>query len=153
MRRRPSQAGQQQSLSERVAASRPKATQTVEEEPKKLLFKGFLSGAAFQTKKGYKGKKLDSLWNRQIIEAFELDDPELANVALESIVADKEARVDGGQHGSPYSIGGYGIFAESQFDSQFQILHQHEEESSRGVYHLSLDEWAQVDKGLKRIAR
>ena len=121
------------------------------EEPR-LKFKGFIAGAAFQTIKGYKGQKIDSLWNRQLVEAFQLDDPELVKVALESPVADKDATVEGGEFGSPYSIGGYGLYAESQFEEHFKVLKENEEALAKGVHHLSLDEWDTVDKGLKKIA-
>ena len=137
------------SLSERIQYTKKETKET--EEPK-LKFKGFIAGSAFQTKKGYKGQKIDSLWNRQLIEAFDLDDPELVKVALESPAADKDATVEGGEFGSPYSIGGYGLYAESQFQGHFNSLKENEEALAKGIYHLSMDEWETVDRGLNKLA-
>lgn len=138
------------SLSERIKYT--KKEKVGDKEEPKLKFKGFIAGTAFQTKRGYKGQKIDSIWNRQLVEAFELDDPELVKVALESPVADKEAIVEGGEFGCPYSIGGYGLYAESQFDEHFKVLKENEEALAKGIHHLSLDEWETVDRGLKKLA-
>ena len=117
------------------------------------VFKGFLGGAAFLTKKGYQGKKLDSLWARQLIESMDNDDQEIAEVALSSIIADKHAIVYGGEYGSPFSIGGYGIHAIGQFDQQFSMLKELEHKNAVGVHYLSEDEWKVVDIGLKRFSQ
>ena len=138
-------------LSDRIKYTAKEKKEEEVEQPR-LKFKGFIAGAAFQTKTGYKGQKIDSIWNRQLVEAFELDDPELTRVGLESSLADKDATVEGGEFGCPYSIGGYGLYAESQFEDHFKVLKDNEEMLAKGLYHLSMDEWETVDNGLRKIA-
>ena len=138
-------------LSDRIKYTAKEKKEEEVEQPR-LKFKGFIAGAAFQTKTGYKGQKIDTIWNRQLVEAFELDDPELTRVGLESSLADKDATVEGGEFGCPYSIGGYGLYAESQFEDHFKVLKDNEEVLAKGLYHLSMDEWETVDNGLRKIA-
>ena len=61
-------------------------------------------------------------------------------------------QVSGGEHGSPFRIGGYGIYAQSQFDIQFKQLKDFEVKNSVGSHFLSSEEWCVVDKGLRQIA-
>lgn len=136
-------------LSEIIAKRRPPPKAA----PEKQLFKGFLVGGSFHTKKGYQGKRLDSLWCRQMIESFETDDEEVVKVALESVIADKHALVSGGEYGSPFTIGGYGLYAATQFEKQFDFLKGIEHTNAVGIHYLSKDEWEIVDDGLRRIAR
>ena len=86
------------------------------------IFKGFIGGEFFITKKGYKGSRLDTLWSKQIIEAFDEDDDELVEIALKSCLADLDLVVTGGEYGSPFNIGGFGFFAQSQFDQQGTLI-------------------------------
>ena len=58
---------------------------------------GFIGGSAFCTKKNYKGQQLDSLWSKQVFDAFEQDDEELVGIALRSSIADLDLVVTGGK--------------------------------------------------------
>lgn len=93
-----------------------------------------------------------TLWCRQILESFEQDDEELIEYALKSVIAEPHDRVCGGEFGSPFSIGGYGVFADSQFNQQFELLMSLEREHAVGVNFLSDGEWKVVDDGLTRIS-
>lgn len=117
------------------------------------LFRGFLTGNAFQTKKGAKGVRLDSLWSRQMIESVVTDDEELAAVALQSCIADEEAVVEGGDEGSPFFICNYGFYTENAFDTQGKVLQEHERVINEGREYLSDKEWRAVDGKLRRIAQ
>lgn len=116
------------------------------------LFRGFLVGNAFQTKKGAKGVRLDSLWSRHFVESVLADDEELAAVALQSCLADPTAVVEGGEEGSPYCIGNYGFYTENAFDVQGRVLQENERSINEGLEFLSEKEWRRVDGKLRRIA-
>jgi hypothetical protein len=110
------------------------------------------AGGAFQTKRGYKGTKLDSMWGRFMCDAIITDDEELASIALESCIADISTVVEGGEVGSPYIVGTYGFYTENSFDAQAAVLQKNERIINEGREYLSQAEWAVVDKGLRRIA-
>lgn len=116
------------------------------------LFRGFLAGNAFRTKKGAKGIRLDSLWSRQLVESFLTDDEELALIALGSCIADETSVVEGGQEGSPFCIGNYGFYTDSAFDAQGKVLQENERVINEGLEYLSEKEWKTVDGKLRRIA-
>lgn len=122
-----------------------KAAETVD------VFKGFLSGAAFTTSKGYKGTKLDSMWVRHLFDSFETDDVELCDIALESVLSDIGLTVVGGEMRSALRIGDYGFYAESQFAAQAEILSKSERDNMTGGKFLSVSEWAEVDRVLNIV--
>eukprot|EP01032_Pedospumella_encystans_P004609 gene4609-5472_t len=66
--------------------------EAVEAELPRPMFRGFIGGDAFITKKGYRGLRLDSLWVQNIFESFKTDDHELAAIALKSAIADVNDR-------------------------------------------------------------
>jgi hypothetical protein len=107
---------------------------------------------AFITKQGFRGLSLDSLWSQHIISSYETDDDELTEVALKSSIADIHDTVTGGECGSPFSIGGYGFYAENQYEEQGTTLCEKERENASSDYFLSNDEWNKVDNYLKRVA-
>jgi len=121
-------------------------------QKKPLLFRGFIGGAMFKTKKGYQGQRVDTLWVRQIFASFEHDDTEIIDVAMESSLADPNAQVTGGWYGAVFSIGDYGFNAQSQFDIQRDILAENERKVSKGIEYLTNDEWNVVDVNLGKIA-
>lgn len=119
----------------------------------KPLFRGFLSGVAFMTKKGYRGTKLDSLWTKQIFDSFKNDDTEILDVALQSVLADVESRVIGGDFGAPFMIGECGFYAKSQFQQLGNRLKQKAHHlGSASVHFLTENEWKVVDEKLDDIA-
>lgn len=87
-----------------------------------LPFRGYLKGTAFLTAKGYHGRRLDSLWMKHLIESFDDDDEELCNLAFESVLADLNVSVTGGECGAPYSIAEYGFYTKNQFVFQTKLL-------------------------------
>jgi len=87
-----------------------------------------------------------------LIQSFILDDAEMAEVALSSSLADLTLRVEGGECGSPYSIGEFGFYSKEQFESQASLLSSHEREASAGNYFLSIGEWQVVDNYFSRLA-
>lgn len=121
----------------------------------KHLFSGFIPGDAFRTRKGYVGAKLDSLWGRYILESYVNDDIELANIALDSCLADITIIVEGGEYGTPYMIGGHGFYAKTQFQQQSKVLQENERQLMKeiGTYYLSMREWEYVDARLGRYAQ
>lgn len=118
----------------------------------KQLFRGFIGGAAFQTKKGYKGNKMPTLWCKFIFESFENDDDELALIGLSSTIADINSQVNGGEYCSPFSIGGYGFYAKNQYEQQSNILKQNERVNAGHKNFLSIAEWDTVDTTLDKLA-
>lgn len=118
------------------------------------VFRGFISGAAIRTSKGYFGTKLDSLWSRHIIDSLKNDDNELAEIALQSMLADVEITVEGGEFGCPYMISNYGFYAKSQFQEQAKQLQELERShiASDPRYFLSDGEWQIVDSRLNSYA-
>lgn len=118
----------------------------------KQIFRGFLTGTAFITKKGYKGTKLDSLWVRQIFDAFENDDVELVEIALKSVLADYDDRVLGGECGAPFLIGDFGFYASNQFKRQEQFLQLCEETNAPGHMFLSRRQWNEINEKLAVLA-
>lgn len=119
---------------------------------KEPIFRGFIGGTAFITKKGHRGMSIDSLWVQNIFTAFANDDDELAAIALKSSLADTGVAVEGGQFGTPFSIGEYGFYAQSQFDEQAQLLCDQERENADKKYFLSVGEWDVVDHYLRKVA-
>ena len=113
-------------------------------DPDPNLFRGFLVGTAFRTKKGATGVRLDSLWSRHMIEAIIADDAELASVALSSCIAEENATVEGGDEGSPFYIGNYGFYTENAFDIQGKVLQENERTINEGLEYLSQQEWRKV---------
>jgi hypothetical protein len=104
----------------------------VHKEKPNLLFRGFIGGDMFKTKKGYQGARVDQLWVRQVFESFKNDDTEIIDVAMKSSLADPDAKVIGGENGSVYSIGDYGFNTASQFRCQQKILAKNERRLARG---------------------
>ena len=97
--------------------------------------------------------RLDSLWVQNIFESFKTDDHELAAIALKSAIADVNDRVCGGVSGSPFSIGDYGFYAQTQFEPQMKFL----QEKIQGIalqakVYLSGSEWEEVEKKLLVLA-
>lgn len=117
----------------------------------KQLFRGFIGGDSFQTKKGFKGNKLDTLWAKYLFKSLDLDDEELAVIALQSSIADLDSKVIGGELGTPYSIGGYGFYAKNQFEMQSTLLKDGERINSKGRNFLSIAEWGKVDEQLDKL--
>jgi len=87
-----------------------------------LLFRGFIGGDMFKTKKGYQGSRVDALWVRQIFDSFANDDTEIIDYAMKSLLADPGAQVSGGHYGSVYSIGDFGFNTASQFRLQQKVF-------------------------------
>jgi hypothetical protein len=117
------------------------------------MFRGFLIGTRFQTRKGYQGVKLESMWARHVVEAIAMDDEELMAVAMQSSIADATAIVDGGYDGSPYSLSTYGFYTTDAFLSQAKLLQKNERELNEGREFLATKEWEIVDANLAAIAR
>ena len=117
------------------------------------LFRGYLAGEAFYTNKGFRGVKIDTLWSQYMIASFLCDDTELASIALSSSLADIEATVDGGYYGSPYSIGEYGFFADTQFNEVVSEMQQRKRNIAKGVVYLSEEEWKEVDSHIEDVIR
>ena len=118
----------------------------------RAVFRGFTGGETFMTKKGYKGTKVDTAWTKLIFDSFKYDDEEVAEIALNSSIADINSIVYGGEYGTPFSIGEYGFYAENQFRNQTMILEEAERAHSKGTWFLSQAEWAFVDEKLSNIA-
>jgi len=124
-----------------------------EKKLKKPLFRGFIGGDTFITKKGFRGQSLDSLWVQNLFDSFKQDDVELAEIALKSSLADVRDVVEGGMSGAAYSIGDYGFFAEQQFSAQYEYLQNRMRGITRKLHHyLSEHEWEVVHDKLKKMA-
>lgn len=95
---------------------------------------------------------IDSLWVQNLFTSFNSDDDELAAVALQSSLADVNEVVVGGEFGSPYSIGEYGFYSESQFDQQADLLCETERTNAHKKFYLSEGEWETVDHYFKKLA-
>lgn len=104
------------------------------------MFRGFLIGTRFQTRKGYQGVKLESMWARHVIEAIATDDEELVTVAMQSSIADATTIVDGGYNGAPYSLGTYGFYTSDVFMNQAKLLQKNERELNEGREYLAKKE-------------
>ena len=118
-----------------------------------LKFSGFRVAAAFVTAKGYRGLRAPTHWARQLVEAAETDDSELALVALESPLADVAAVVEGGGSGAPYSIGGFGFFSGHQFEGPLQHCLDEKHRQLEGASYLSPSDLEQIDAHLEDIVR
>lgn len=121
-------------------------------EPEPQVFRGFLSGSAFVTKKGFRGNKVDSMWARYIFLSFETDDVDLAKVGLSSSLADLNATVIGGEFGTPFSIGEWGFYTKKQFEDHAEYLQKTERKNAKGSQFLSVAEWKLVDDKLSELA-
>ncbi len=71
---------------------------------------------------------------------------------MRSSLADMKDRVIGGDYGCALSIGGYGFFAQSQFETQAKLLQELERINSAEDYFLSVEEWEKMDKYLLDVA-
>ena len=118
-----------------------------------LRFSGFRVAAAFVTSKGYRGIRAPTHWSRQLIEATENDDPELALIALESPLADVAAVVEGGDSGAPYSIGDFGFFSGHQFEEPLHRCLEEKHHQLEGASYLSADDREKIDAHLGEIIR
>jgi hypothetical protein len=87
-----------------------------------------------------------------MFRALVTDDDELARISLRSSLADLQDLVIGGEFGTPLSIGGYGFFSKSQFETQGKLLQQLERINSQGKQFLSKEEWIQYDAYLIDVA-
>lgn len=116
------------------------------------VFRGFLAGETFRTKKGYKGTKIDTAWTKLIFDSFKYDDEEATEIALNSTIADIHSIVYGGEYGTPFSIGEHGFYAENQFRNQSMILEEAERVNSKGTWFLSDAEWSDIDSKLSSLA-
>eukprot|EP01031_Cornospumella_fuschlensis_P027802 gene27802-33576_t len=116
------------------------------------MFRGFVGGTAFITKKGYRGTSIDSIWVQNLFKSFDLDDAELAAIAVKSSLADIHDVVTGGEYGTPYSIGLHGFYAESQFQKQATLLKETERHNSDQKFYLSENEWGIIDHYLTKVA-
>lgn len=122
-------------------------------DPSKPLFRGFVGGNAFITKKGYRGLAVESAWSQNIFQSFEDDDVEIAQYALKSSIADLSEVVENGYDGSPFSIGEYGFYAENQFKEQFEVLSRVERDlAKQRKQYYSEGEWMKIDEMLSFIA-
>jgi hypothetical protein len=90
---------------------------------------------------------------KQLFDAFENDDSELAEIALKSQLADVKDVVVGGYHGASYSIGDFGFYTRNQFDFQHEKLKEQERQKLAKNAFLSVAEWEMVDDKLSSIAR
>jgi hypothetical protein len=77
---------------------------------------------------------------------------ELATIALKGSLVDISAVVTGGEFGSPFSIGDYGFYSETQFEEQADTLCQLEREYASKDFFLSESEWKKVDSHLTDVA-
>lgn len=124
-----------------------------EEDKDRQLFRGFIGGAAFITKKGYRGLAIETSWAKNILSSFDEDDVELAMHALKSSLANLNETVEGGIAGAPFSIGEYGFFSEAQFEAQTQLICAADRENAnRRKIFFSENEWKQVDEKLATVA-
>jgi hypothetical protein len=96
---------------------------------------------------------MDALWSRQVIESLAKDDVELLEVAMQSSLADTACIVEGGPLGTPFSLGGYGFYAQSQFNTQAAILIESERDTAVGMQFLSNAEWEIVNERLSNLAQ
>lgn len=92
------------------------------------------------------------MWVQNLFTSFNTDDAELASISLRSSLADVNALVEGGEFGTPFSIGEYGFYAQNQFDDQAQLLSDKERKNANNKYFLSEGEWNLVDAYLKKVA-
>jgi hypothetical protein len=122
------------------------------ESPVRQIFRGFIGGISFVTKKGYKGSRMDTKWCKFIFDSFENDDDELALIALESTIADLQVKVSGGEYGTPFEIGDLGFYSKSQYEKQAMILEESERTNAIGIQFLSDGEWDRVNAKLSEIA-
>lgn len=91
------------------------------------------------------------MWAKHLLQAFLTDDSELAEIALESSLADVNDRVMDGFNGGPLSIGEFGFYAEIQFSFQADLLKQQQRDVTGESDYLSQAEWETVDKNLTAI--
>jgi hypothetical protein len=110
---------------------------------------------------------MDTMWVRHLMDSFDTDDKELAQIALQSVLADLGQVVTGGrnlqsnrstvdyvelvktgEHGSAFNIGDYGFFSEQQFQEQAKLLSSAERENVTGDRFLSVSQWEEVDQKL-----
>jgi len=96
---------------------------------------------------------MDPLWVQHLMEAFKIDDLELAQICFESSLADVDDVVVGGENGSPYSIGDFGFYAEEQFEAQYKhILSTAKQWCLRNKHYLSGSEWEVLEHKLSLLA-
>jgi hypothetical protein len=144
-------------LAERLRAQtnpwRPTDTSGSEEDKQRQVFRGFVGGAAFMTKKGYRGLAVETSWSKNILFSYDQDDVEISIQALKSSLADLTDTVVGGIDGAPYSIGDYGFFTEEQFEEQGQVLRDVDRNNAeRRKIFFSETEWHDVDQKIKGFA-
>lgn len=96
--------------------------------------------------------KIDSMWVQNIFESFKTDDEELAQIALQSQLADLSDVVVGGSEGSAFSIGDYGFYSKNVFEQQAKLLSADERKKSKASSYLSSMEWDTIDEKLSAIA-
>mmetsp|Transcript_1697 Transcript_1697/g.2698 ORF Transcript_1697/g.2698 Transcript_1697/m.2698 type:complete len:501 (+) Transcript_1697:17-1519(+) len=117
-----------------------------------MKFAGFINGTTFITKKGHKGSKIDSLWVKNLFDSFVNDDEELAQIALESCLADLNEIVINGDDGAPFSIAEYAFYSENQFQNQAALLQENERKVSTNSF-LSKADWELIDGRLLSISK
>lgn len=71
---------------------------------------------------------------------------------MKSSIADINDLVIGGDFGSPYSIGDFGFYAETQFSNHAAYLQEIERINSQNKYFLAESEWQRVDQYLTKVA-
>eukprot|EP00981_Chlorochromonas_danica_P010169 scaffold3051_cov167-Ochromonas_danica.AAC.28 len=84
--------------------------------------------------------------------SFDNDDTELAAIALKSSLTDIHAVVEGGEYGTPFSLGGHGFYSHNQFLSQASLLKDNERHHAENKFYLSEGEWKTVDHYLEKVA-
>ena len=96
---------------------------------------------------------MESAWVLHIFRSFSNDDAELALIALSSPLANLSEVVIGGYEGAPYSIAGFGFYANNQIDDQARMLSMHARKNISQNSFLTVNEWKDVDRKLSEIAR
>lgn len=144
-------------LAERLRAKtnpwRPVDASANEDDKNRQVFRGFVGGAAFMTKKGYRGLAVDTSWSKNIIFSFDQDDVDITIHALKSCLADLSETVIGGTGGAPYSIGDYGFFTEEQFTEQAELLKNVDRANAeRRQIFFSEPEWGEIDKKINIVS-
>lgn len=102
---------------------------------------------------GFRGFRVDSNWSQYLLAALTNDDAELAEIALQSSLADVTERVEGGRNGSAYSIGEHGFYADNQFHASSDEMKRDKRERLERVLHMSEAEWREADAAIDSTVR
>ena len=116
-------------------------------------FRGHLPGSSFITSKGFRGMQIDTCWSQLLLQSFEKDDAELAATSLKSDLADVKDKVEGGEHGAPFSIGDFGFYANNQFTEAISQSKSAHRTLIKDSLYLPASEWKDVDEALEKGIR